>query len=226
MSVNENELTRKCHYCEKEINIEKDIHEIICYGGAYYHSKCFVEYCNDRLSRKRCKKKKWENALNSMDELQNEAYQKLSRSITKHNIFLFIIQNYDVTRLQTTFYQKLSDVYSGKFKGMDGVHGIPPDHLLDMWKKQMKKLNKIYNNNVAHGREMTPEERLNYDLAVLVNKYDSYLRWLRRQEIIQSEMKKKAQEESKNRIRIDRFIVRKEKENEKDMSALADEIFG
>ena len=72
-------------------------------------------------------------------------------------------------------WQKLANIYNGTFKGMSV--GIPPSDLLDMWQRKIDMLNGFAKKNEVKGIHMQPEQRLSYDLSILVNKYDSYLRW-------------------------------------------------
>ena len=106
--------------------------------------------------------------------------------------------------------------------------GIPPSDLLDMWKRKIDILNGIAKKNETKGIHMQPDQRLNYDLSILVNKYDSYLRWKEKQRILEAENKKKI-EESKTSINQN-IICAKSNEgnlNQKndDMSDLVDDIF-
>ena len=55
-----------------------------------------------------------------------------------------------------------------------------------MFQKQQKNLTKIYMNNVKKGKKMTNIERFNYDLAVIVNKYDSYKQWKEKQKLLRN----------------------------------------
>lgn len=64
---------------------------------------------------------------------------------------------------------------------------IPYRHLYDMWRRKAKYLNKIADDNKTKGKDMSPQQRLNYDLAILINQYDSYLRFLEREKIKQAD---------------------------------------
>lgn len=65
--------------------------------------------------------------------------------------------------------------------------GIPPSDLLDMWQRKIDMLNGIAKKNEVKGIHMQPEQRLSYDLSILINKYDSYLRWKEKQKILEAE---------------------------------------
>ena len=103
--------------------------------------------------------------------------------------------------------------------------GIPPEHLLDMWKRKIDMLNGIASRNTTKGKSMNADQRINYDLSVLVNKYDSYLKWLEKQRIIEAE-----KEIEKNENIVSKSIGyvshKTEKNNSDDISDLVDDIFG
>ena len=108
------------------------------------------------------------------------------------------------------------------------ITGIPPEHLLDMWGRKIDLLNTIADRNKTRGIQMSIDKRINYDLSILVNKYDSYLKWLEKQKIVEAENKKTI-ELRKSAIETS-IINTKANEgslNQKndDMSDLVDDIF-
>ena len=96
-----------------------------------------------------------------------------------------------------------------------------------MWKKKIDMLNGIAKKNEVKGIHMQPEVRLTYDLSILVNKYDSYLRWKEKQKILEAE---KETEKSQNIVSqsIGYTNISKEETNDNtdDISDLVDDIFG
>lgn len=218
-------IRRKCGCCEEYFYIShNDIDDAIYYDKKTYHSSCFINMCNKRSQMKREDvSQKWTWVLNHLDQIRKESYKHLSLAITKENVFEFIKDSYDVTIVPTTVWQKLSDIYNGTFKGMSV--GIPPEHLLDMWKRKIDMLNGIADRNKTKGLVMSSDKRINYDLSILVNKYDSYLRWLEKQRIIEAE---KEIEKSENIVgkSIGYTSNKPEKNNSDDISALVDDIFG
>ena len=47
-----------------------------------------------------------------------------------------------------------------------------------MWCRKSQYLNKIYINNISKGKKINGIALVNYDLAVLMSKYDDYLKWI------------------------------------------------
>ena len=219
-------IRRKCGCCKEYFYISNDnIEDAIYYDKQTYHSSCFINICNKRSRMKRENiSQKWTWVLNNLDQIRRESYQHLSLAITKENVFEFIKDSYDVTIVPTTVWQKLSDIYNGTFKGMSV--GIPPEHLLDMWKRKINMLNGIAYRNKTKGIVMGFDKRINYDLSILINKYDSYLRWLEKQRIIEAE---KAVEKSENIVGKSIGYTASNKSDRNgsdDISVLVDDIFG
>ena len=218
-------IKRKCSCCGEDFYISKDnIDDAIYYDKKTYHSSCFINICNKRSQMKREDvSQKWTWVLNHLDSIKQESYEHLKLAVVKENVFNFIKDTYDITIIPTTVWQKLSNIYNGTFKGM--TYGIPPEHLLDMWERKIDMLNGIANRNNTKGRTMNVDQRINYDLSVLVNKYDSYLKWLEKQKILEAE---KEIEKNENIVgKTIGYVVQKaEKNNSDDISDLVDDIFG
>ncbi len=97
-----------------------------------------------------------------------------------------------------------------------------------MWKRKLDFLRKQNDKLVSHSdKERTKDNIIHYDLSILVNKYDSYLKWLEKQKIIEAESIKS----DLNKTKISTSIINsKANESSKwlkneDMSDLVDDIF-
>ena len=218
-------VKRKCSCCGEYFYISNNnIEDAIYYDKKTYHSSCFINMCDKRSKMKRADvSQKWTWVLNNLDSIKRESYEHLRLAVVKEDVFNFIKEAYDVTIIPSTVWQKLANIYNGTFKGMS--FGIPPEHLLDMWKRKIDMLNGIASRNTTKGKSMNADQRINYDLSVLVNKYDSYLKWLEKQRIIEAE-----KEIEKNENIVSKsigYVSRKtEKNNSDDISDLVDDIFG
>lgn len=221
-------IHRKCGCCGEDFYISNgNIDDAIYYDKKTYHSSCFINICNKRSKMKRADvSQKWTWVLGHLNSIKQKSNEHLGLAITKENIFNFIRETYDITIVPTTVWQKLSDIYCGTFKGMTA--GIPPEHLLDMWKRKIDMLNTIADKNKTKGIQMLSDKRISYDLSILVNKYDSYLRWLEKQKIIEAENKKKIE---LKRTEIGASIINTKssegssKQKNDNMSDLVDDIF-
>lgn len=220
-------IKRKCGCCGENFYISKDnIDDAIYYDKKTYHSSCFISMCHKRSEMKRVDiSQKWTWVLNHLDSIKNDSYSHMFYVIEKEDVFNFIKETYDMSVIPTTVWQKLSNIYAGTFKGMSV--GIPPSHLLDMWKRKIDMLNSITSKNETKGIHMQPDQRLNYDLSILVNKYDSYLKWLEKQKIIEAE---KDIDKSQNIVSQSIGYSNKSKnvdvDDSDDISDLVDDIFG
>ena len=109
--------------------------------------------------------------------------------------------------------------------GDDKNDGIPVEDLLDMWDKKIDWLNSIAEKKKMKS-PMTQEQRILYDLAVLRNKYDSYLKWKEKQKILEVE-----QQSEKTEVLITQEIlhtqhITQENIDTDNISDLVDDIFG
>lgn len=223
--TNKTSVKRVCGCCKNTIYIDKDnIESAIYYDKKTYHSNCFINMCDRRSKMKRADiSQKWGWVLKNIDSIKHESKAHLYKEIYKEAVYDFIKETYSLSIIPTTVWQKISNIYSGTFKGMSS--GIPPEHLLDMWKRKIDMLNSIADKNVTKGKNMSTDQRLNYDLSVLVNKYDSYLKWLEKQKIIEAE---KSVEQSENIVgkSIGYGKQNSTEEDTDDISSLVDDIFG
>lgn len=219
-------IKRKCGCCGEYLYINKNnIDDAIYYDKKTYHSSCFINICKKRSANRRVDiSEKWKWIYNHIESIKNDTYLHLMNSIEKDEVFQFIKEAYDLTIVPTTVWQKLSNIYEGTFKGMSV--GIPPSDLLDMWKRKIDMLNGIAKKNEVKGIHMQPDQRLNYDLTILVNKYDSYLKWKEKQRILQAE---KETEKIQNIVSQSIGYTKNTNQDNTDtddISDLVDDIFG
>ena len=220
-------VKRKCACCKADISIStNNLNEVIYYDKKTYHSKCFIEMCEKRSKMKRPDvAEKWKYVLNKLDTIRSESYSHFNIAIIKEAIFMFIKEAYDISIIPTSVWKKLGNIYSGTYKGMGT--GIPPEHLFDMWKQKIDMLNTLANNNIKKGRAMALDQRINYDLSVLINKYDKYLKWLEKQKVLEAETKIS---ESQNMNSVTRAVINDKAQDvnenkDDDMTDLVDDIF-
>ena len=191
---------KKCRICKQEIDLFNDNIDnfIIIQNGKihnYYHKKCFINSkllnkknpltineCNEIINDNK------DHTLNYIQKLKNENNEKLKTN-KERNIRLavtdFIFDMYGITYLPNYFYLKLDSIYKGTYKNLN--RPIPPEDLLDMWKRQKDSLNKLAENKRRRGEEITGINRIHFDLAVLMSHYDSYLKWKQERKNIISE---------------------------------------
>lgn len=143
----------------------------------------------------------------------------IEKEFKLQELYDFLHSSYGVVVIPIPFKHKINKLLSGEAEGI--LKPIPIEHLLDMWKQRIKDLNKIYQYNISKGKELDKSSRLNYDLAVLINKYDAYLDWNTR------EMIKSASFLSENSLleTTVQKVNKYEKTDENEISELLDELF-
>ena len=115
------------------------------------------------------------------------------------------------------------DIYSGTWKDINTK--IPPEDLLDMFKRQWHNLEQINIHNINKGKKLSPESRLNYDLSVIINKSSSYYEWRKKQEDQQIEMLQSIESsQATNNFRSSMGNEQNITNNENDLSQYLEEI--
>ena len=218
-------IKRKCGCCGETLYINKNnISNAIYYDKKTYHSSCFADMCQKRITSKRTNiSAKWTFINDHIDSIKKDTYSHFVKAIEQDEIFEFIKESYDLTIIPSTVWQKLNNIYHGTFKGMSS--GIPPSDLLDMWKRKIDMLNGLAKENEVKGIQMQPENRLIYDLSVLINKYDSYVRWKEKQKILEAD-----NEAGKTQNIVSQSIgytnmAKRDVDSADDISDLVDDIF-
>jgi hypothetical protein len=218
-------MERICAECKKEMDINKDnLKDVIKFENSCYHYDCFINACK-RKSKKSNALPKWGEALDSIEEIKKDTYTFLEKEICKDDIFKFIITNYDIKVVPKSIFTKLSDIYNGTYKGLACC--IPPEDLLDMWKQKMDYLIKVRARNITLGKEMEAWQQVNYDISVLINKYDSYLKWKERNRIIEQDVNKVHEDILKtvDLDKLSKIAQKRHEEDEEDIDSLLDELF-
>lgn len=217
----------KCHICGEYINLlTLDIDhnkDVLYYKKQYYHKECLYK---NRMMLKRgaWTQEKWDKELFVMLE---QTKQHINKIICNKHLYDFLSKNYNVIVFSKRFCTKINQLQEGEYPRL--MTAMPIEDLLDMWQQKLNYLNKIYAKNKNNGKNMNGEQRLNYDLAILVNKYDSYLTWKQRQKENQEKIEKEYKE-NKNQIDYNKLHVKKQNvsednsSNDIDINSILDEI--
>ena len=195
---------RKCCVCKNYITLEKELDNIIYYGTT---SKNKLIYHRECLKKKMLSKKG--NKLSEgdvdilIDDLFKDGIGHIEGLIYKNHLYLLLMKHYDIITLPNYIFTKMEQIFKGEFKKMNKP--VPPEHLLDMWQKKMSFLDGLY-----HKEKMDGVSRINYDLAVLIAKYPSYLDWMGK---TKTEKKEVVQYVAKQKIIFDNVKSNKKAEN-------------
>ena len=133
----------------------------------------------------------------------------------------FIYREYNVSFLPKHFFINLDKVYKGTYKNLN--RPVPVEDLFDMWQQKMNYLNKVAEQNMQKGKKMEGMGRINYDLAILLSKYDSYCEWKARKAAEKQELK---QSMTSQTIKITNQIIPESAivNHDSDLSSIIDEI--
>lgn len=196
-------VTRKCHFCHNEIDISSVENDFIFYDKHCYHTDCFQKWCVEKNSKKRKMAllnydlyideaktlaneligKKKTSVLN-LDKYHEDAKVVIKQWFDGSDLCAFVKDKYDVLDPQ---WDVLSNVIGGTYKN-NGIP-IPAADLLDMWDRKWDYLSKQNQNLMKKNGFMSADKLIRYDIAILIKKYDSYLKWKREQEILAAENK-------------------------------------
>lgn len=162
---------RTCSFCKEEIDVDNRDGSFFVKGTVCVHCHCFIE------AKTHLKKGAW--SLQRCNDYIAERLASLDADLDKRSIKLqltdWIMKKYDISCLPKYFFTKLDAVYSGTLKNQS--RAIPPEHLFDMWQQKEGYLDKVAAKNAMNGREITGINRVNYDLSIIMSRYDAYLNW-------------------------------------------------
>lgn len=212
-------ITRKCAVCKEYINLDTD--DFVYVKDKYYHFNHIVE---EKLSKPRNKLSK-EELVEKYRKIQNDNKKDIEYKKEKDRLFKWLQNTYNTVVIPKYFYMKMDSVFDGTYKGLS--RGIPPEDILDMWKRKINELNRINNQNKNKGKVLIGVARINYDLAIILSKYDSYLKWKEEQKLLENERQNIINETNKPKINYN--LINKSVEDNQDRSTnidnLLDEVF-
>lgn len=174
------DITRICVFCKKPIYIEIEDNSYVYDKDTlhgYSHKQCFIE---KKTSQKR---NKW--TIEQCNEWLEKANNRTKDNLNQRHLTDWIFKTYNISFLPPYFYSKLASIIDGSNEKVS--RPIPVGDILDMWQRKIEYLNKIAAINKDKGKIMEGVNRVNYDLSILLSKYDSYLAW---KETMEAENKK------------------------------------
>ena len=205
---------------EKSIDIDRD--KFVYYKSGYYHYDCLLKEFseNNRLSALEAKER--------ADKILHKTLENniVKNSIDKDRLYFWLYENYNVTSFSKLFYMRMSDIQTGRFSENVTVP-ISYYDILQIFKKMKPYLEKQYAKNVRSGKKFDSKGRINYDLAIVVNNYDDYVKWKQKHKSRNTEIQKVKEElQVKQEINIDDIHINcKDDSNEINISEILDELF-
>lgn len=216
-------IVRKCGACPQPVEIDmSNIHDIVFYKTYYYHKACFCNLAKKRAESKKGKYIEWQYALDHLSELENDAKDRLEYPIIKDNFNEYLLKNYNVVAVPDRLWEVAATLEKGMYKRKK-CKPISIKILHEAWQWGQHKLNKInVQNKMNHKGPTSDEERILYDLAILVHKIPNYLAHKSKMEAIQEETKKETKITHINYDTMQRTEIKHEGLD--DISALLDEF--
>lgn len=204
---------RKCKKCGKDIDISKN--DFIKFQNGFYHTQCFI----DRQMGK--KKDPWtlERCQEELCKFKESEAKQIYDKFVKDSLVEFLTNQYNISFFPNYFYIKMQSVYNGTYKGL--TRPVDPEHLLEMWQTKMNYLNKV---NAKKSKPLEGINKVYYDLAILLARYDKFLEWKESQ---QCELDKMAEriKKSKNQINYHNIIhTHSAQEKKSSIDDILDEI--
>lgn len=183
-----NTVTRKCNGCENPVIFNKDTKDgIVLHKGRYYHTDCFITMAQGKAARKGSLPL-WQQALNSIQELEAEAIKQLKAQWTKDELNLHLLANYDIAAVPSSFWTTVAELGNGMY-GQKRCRPIDLETLLGVWRWGQRNLDKIaVKNKMQHTGPQDDMGRLRYDLAILIGKIPLYLKEKAKAEMAKQEL--------------------------------------
>lgn len=218
-------IKRKCNACPQPIEIDmNNIDNIVYYKKLYYHKTCFCDLAKQKAESKKGKYADWQYALDNVTELELDAKNRLEYPFIKDCFNEYLLKNYNVVAVPDRLWEVAAALESGIYKSKK-CKPVSFKILYEAWQWGQHKLNKINRQNKIDRRGPTnDEERILYDLAILVRKIPNYLSHKAKIEAQQAEIKK---ETKTSRINLNKVHQPKVESNNyfDDISSLLDEAF-
>ena len=215
---------RKCRICGNEFNVLDN--DYVKFKGGFVEVDCYINYKKEkgnveevikvqieellRISREE-KRIKIEKEKEEFKKKTQAKEREINRKENFSELIKYFSDVYDIKTFPKSTFTKLAQINNGTFKRIS--IGIPYEDLLDMFKRKKNYLDKVASNNFSQGKGMKGVQRLNYDIAILTNKYDEYLEWKNKQKILSANVIKE-EIDKENEIKVDYSKIKNEKSND------------
>lgn len=216
-------LIRKCAFCGEDIVLTKNDMHMVSYKKKSYHTECFKTMCNGRVLKNNRYSSIYSDALQNLDQLESEAKKKLMHRFVQDEFNEYLIVHYDVGALSRRFWSMIADIQSGKYNGRR-CKPIELETLFDMWKYYKEELDRINLRNLKQGNNIFDENRVLYDLAIIMKNYGKIQREMKKEKVAAEETKM-ATKTIKEKINYMSIGGKNTEDGQKDISSIMDEIF-
>jgi hypothetical protein len=165
------QLKFKCHHCKEYLSFETD--DVFNDRGNESHFNCYV---NNKFGKQGNRKVRYTRDEVEVIAREKQREYKIYRYEADKKIFFnWIKVRYKVEYLPKNIITKFEAVFAGTYIGLSKP--VCLEHLSEMWHLKEEYLDKLSNENKLKGKELKPIQQIVYDMAVLLNKYDRYIEW-------------------------------------------------
>ena len=212
---------RKCGTCGQDIVVDRhNLDNIAFYQNRYHHVECLADKANKGIaSGKRVAI--WEKLLNRIPELQEEAKKNLGHGLIRDEFNEYLLNHYDIISVPNRFWQIIEDIGNGNYR-KNKCRPTDIDRIFQTWKWGQSNLDKIASNNKTKNKgPKNDDERLNYDLAIVLKHVPQYLAYEAKNKAVAAEIKNTSVFEDIDLYRIGQ----KKTEKKNDVSDIFDDFF-
>lgn len=212
---------RKCGTCGQDIVVDRhNLDNIAFYQNRYHHVGCLTDKANKGIaSGKRVAI--WEKLLNRIPELQEEAKKNLGHGLIRDEFNEYLLNHYDIISVPNRFWQIIEDIGNGNYR-KNKCRPTDIDRIFQTWKWGQSNLDKIASNNkIKNKGPKNDDERLNYDLAIVLKHVPQYLAYEAKNKAVAAEIKNTSAFEDIDLSRIGQ----KKTEKKNDVSDIFDDFF-
>ena len=212
---------RKCGTCGQDIVVDRhNLDNIAFYQNRYHHVGCLVDKANKGIaSGKRVAI--WEKLLNRIPELQEEAKKNLGHGLIRDEFNEYLLNHYDIISVPNRFWQIIEDIGNGNYR-KNKCRPTDIDRIFQTWKWGQSNLDKIASNNkIKNKGPKNDDERLNYDLAIVLKHVPQYLAYEAKNKAVAAEIKNTSAFEDIDLSKIGQ----KKTEKKNDVSDIFDDFF-
>lgn len=174
---------RKCGTCGNDIIVSRhNLDNVVFYQNRYHHIECILDKIEQGIkSGKRIAN--WEKLQNRISELQEKAKENLYHGVVRDEFNEYLLEYYDVVSISNRFWQIVEEIENGIYKRKK-CRPIDIETLMEAWKWGQKNLDKIAASNRAKNKgPQNDEQRLNYDLAIVLQHINQYKKYIEKKQM-------------------------------------------
>jgi hypothetical protein len=218
--------TRKCKGCGEDILINRKTIDGIAMlrENFYYHTECLIEVAEKKVKRNG-HAEWWDVAHEHIEVCEQQAKDALGWQVFRDELNDHLLDHYNVSAIPNRFWNEVIDLRSGIYKKRK-CKPIPMETLCNAWKWGQNNLDIIARRNkINKNGPQDDSQRLNYDLAIIIQKIPIYLKEKAKQEAEEAERL----ERQKNEVKINYNNIANNSVASNggmdDISSLLDDIF-